>query len=73
MILHQKVTSGERGGRGGEIGQGDEEVQTTRYKINKLQGCNVQHREYSQYFIITLNGEYSINILNHLAVHLKLI
>ena len=26
------------------------------YKINKLQGYIVQHREYSQYFIITLNG-----------------
>ena len=26
------------------------------YKINKLQGCIVQHRKYSQYLIITLNG-----------------
>ena len=34
----------------------DEEVQTTMYKINKLQGYIVQHREYSQYFIITRNG-----------------
>ena len=32
-------------------------VQTTRYKINKLnksQGCNAQHRKYSQHFAITL-------------------
>ena len=26
------------------------------YKINKLQGYTVQNREYSQYFIITING-----------------
>ena len=26
------------------------------YKINKLQGYNFQHKEYSQYFIITING-----------------
>ena len=25
------------------------------YKINKLQGYNIQHREYSQYIIITVN------------------
>ena len=25
------------------------------YKINKLHGYSVQHREYSQYFIITIN------------------
>ena len=35
-------------------------VQTTGYKINKTQGGNVQHREYGQYFIITLNGRQSI-------------
>ena len=26
------------------------------YKVNKLQGYIVQHRESSQYFIITVNG-----------------
>ena len=25
-------------------------------KISKIQGCNVQHKEYSQCFIITING-----------------
>ena len=35
---------------------GDLEVQTTMCKINKLQRYIVQHREYSQYCIITLNG-----------------
>lgn len=52
------VTSGERGGAGGNTGVGDEEVQTTTYKINKLQAYTiVQPKEYSQYFIIiTING-----------------
>ena len=45
-----------------------------RYKINKLlQGYIAQHREYSQYFILTLNGGYSIKIMNYYVVHLKLI
>ena len=47
--------SGEREVGRGKIGVGDEEVQTTMYKINKLQGYIVQHREYSQYFLITIN------------------
>ena len=28
---------------------------TIIYKINKLQGCILQHREYSQYFTVTIN------------------
>ena len=40
------VTSEEREGR----------VQTTTYKINKLQGSIVQYRKYSQYFKISING-----------------
>ena len=43
---------GKRGGEGG----GDEERQTAVYKINKPQGCIAQHNEYSQYFVITING-----------------
>ena len=35
------------------------------YKINKLQGYVAHHRDYSQYFIITINGGESIKILNH--------
>ena len=50
------VTGGERKGGRNTIGVGDSEVQTTVYKINKLQGYIVQHSDYSQYFIITLNG-----------------
>ena len=52
------VTSGEREGGRGKIGVGEEEVQTidTMYKINKLQGYIIQHKEYSQHFIITING-----------------
>ena len=53
------VTSGEREWGRSKIGVGDKEVQNSMYsmyKINKLQGYIVQHREYSQYFIITING-----------------
>ena len=32
------------------------DILTAMYKINKLQGYILQHREYSQYFIIPLNG-----------------
>ena len=41
-----------------KIGGGDEEVETinTMYEINKLQGVIVQHRTYSQNFIIMING-----------------
>ena len=42
-------------------------------KINKIQEYIVQPREYSQYFIITLNGVQYIKILNHYVAHLKLI
>ena len=34
------------------------------YKVNKIQGCNVRHREYNQYFIISLYGVYSLKILS---------
>ena len=33
------------GGVRGKTGVGDSEIQTTMYKINKLQGYTVQHRE----------------------------
>ena len=45
----------------------------TMYKINKLQGHTVQHREYSQYFIVTINGLKPLKIVNPYVVHLKLI
>ena len=35
----------------GNIGEGDSEV----HKINNTWRCNVQHRDYIQYFIITLH------------------
>ena len=54
---HRKQTSGyqqqKEQGRD-QVVKGDQAL-TTRYKINKTQGWNVQHTEYSQYFIITLN------------------
>ena len=43
-------------GRRGQDRGWDEKVQTIAYKINKLQGYIVQHREYSQYFIKNFNG-----------------
>ena len=52
---YREPTSGYQWGeRKGEVG--DWEVQNTMHKINKLQGYIVQHREYNQYFIITLKG-----------------
>ena len=48
------VTSREREDGRGKTGVGNSEVQTTMYKINRLQGYIAQHREYSQYFIITI-------------------
>ena len=44
---------------------GRQNVHTTMYKINKLQGYIAQHREDSQYFLITLNGVETVKILNH--------
>ena len=32
----------------GKIGKVNLEVQTSSYKINKSQGCNIQHKEYGQ-------------------------
>lgn len=31
----------------GEMGEGDQKAQTSRYKINKSQGCNVQYDDYN--------------------------
>ena len=50
------VTSEEREGGRGNIRIGEEGVETVMYKIKKLRGCIVQHKEYTQYFIITING-----------------
>ena len=41
------VARGEVSG-GGKIGEGDEEVQTSSYKISKSEGCNIQHKEHGQ-------------------------
>ena len=51
----QVISNDGKDGRKGKIGVGVK-VQTTKYKINKLQRYIVQHRDYIQYFIITLNG-----------------
>ena len=44
---------GEERAKGQDRGRGGRGI---NYKINKLQGYIVQHRERSQYFMIPLNG-----------------
>ena len=45
------VTSGKREEGGGKGVEGRKlRVQAMTYKINKLQRCIVQHRDYGQYF-----------------------
>ena len=34
-------------GRGWGVGEGDQKVQTSSYKINKSWGCNVQYGDYT--------------------------
>lgn len=31
------------------VGEGDEEVQASSYKLSQSQGCNVRSREYNRY------------------------
>ena len=52
---YREQTSGcQWGGGRGTIGGG--ELRATRYYVQKkLQGYTVQHREYRQYFIVTIN------------------
>ena len=40
----------------GKSGAGDQKAQVTMYSGNRLQRYNVQHKNYSQYFTITMNG-----------------
>ena len=59
-------------GVGGEARQGKGiKRYTTKYEID-TRIYIVQHRDYSQYFIINLNGIQSIKIFNHYVVYLKL-
>ena len=54
MYRYREQTSGcQWGERQEKVGDG---VQATMYKINEPQRYIVQHREYSQYFIISLKG-----------------
>lgn len=41
----------------GDEGEGDEAVQTSGYKINKSQGCDVQHRKIVDNIVTTLYGD----------------
>ena len=40
------------------------------YKKEKIQGYIVQHREDSQYFIVTINGAQPLKIVIHYIIHL---
>ena len=53
---HREQTSRERDQGRDKIGVWNLEVQTIMYKINKLQGYMVQHREDGQYFRIIITG-----------------
>ena len=55
----------ERGRR--NIGQGDINMQTTMYKIRFN---DIQYRERSKYFMITISGVQPLKFLNHYVVHL---
>ena len=67
----QVVTSEKREG-----GEGEYRVRGLRgqndHVLNKLQVYTVQYREYSQYFIITIDGIQSLKIVNHYIIHLWL-
>ena len=46
-------------------------LRDTNYSVqNKLQGYVVQHGEYSQYFIVTINGVLPLKIVTRYIVHL---
>ena len=64
MVTSRERKGWERQNSGRGLG-----VQTIMYKINKLQGHIAQHREYSQYFIVTTNGVEVFKIVNHYVVH----
>ena len=54
---YREQTSGYQwGDRRDKIGLRGQEVKTTMYKIDRLQGYMVEHREYSHYFKITIDG-----------------
>ena len=63
------VTSGKREEEGARYGQGINSYRL--YKTDKLQGYVVQHREYSKYFIITINGIKNLKTVNYYVIHLK--
>ena len=47
------------------------ELSGTNYSVqNNLQGYIVHHKEYSQYFVITVNGLLPLKIVNNYIAHL---
>ena len=67
------------------MGEGDQKIQTSRYKINKSSPCDVQHGRIQSlilyYLCMVTDGNYTyletilqcIQMLNHYVVHMKLI
>ena len=51
------VTGGKKKARRGNAGVGEQEAQTTKYKISYKDAFIRQHGEYSQYLTITINGD----------------
>jgi len=49
------VARGERWGTG-EMCEGGENVQTSRYKVTKFWGCNIQHGELECFHILVLSA-----------------
>ena len=62
QIEQTRLTRGNKPKQMGKIGRRMRDT-ATRDKINKLQECYIQHREYYQY-LITFYGVYSTKILN---------
>ena len=56
--MENKLVGSREGKREGKYRGRVLRVQTILYKIIELQGYIVKHREYSQYFIIAINGVY---------------
>ena len=67
------VTSEEKEGGWGKMGVGDQEIQTTTYKINKLQEYIVQNREIWPLFCNNFKWSIIYKNIEPLHLHLKLI
>ena len=66
-----EATSWEKEEEGARQQQEIKRLKTTKYKVNKTQRCNVQHRKQPIFYN---NFKWAIiKLLNHYVVHLELI